>query len=360
MTNESVQDGSQQNVVSPVVDQPNPPNNQIETPRDIHLITYSYLRWLLVLLPVVLFVVTVSTAIEQGHLERSISAYYGGWVRDVFVGTLIAIAVCLVAYQGVGLIEDYALNGAGFYAVYVALVPADFPVLMDKLKSSETPDGLAPSADEYIFFLRVTLACVLFLVLVVFLLEVRAGNVQRLFRAEVDRDWLHKLTRFFLVATMAVLIGFLSLASQQLYFPAGDVTMDGLTQWGIPLTIHDLAAIFLISSLFVAVLTNTWPFFKFSALRESARQGYLVIAVLMTFGAFIPILVAQRFAPGREVILLEWWEIGLFATFWALETGRMRRLNKRREKGEAVSTDDKARLLPEPSRVTDGSSNSAR
>lgn len=353
MTNESVQNGGRHDAVSPVVDRTDPPNRQIETPKDIHLITYSYLRWLLILLPVVLFVVTVSTAVEQGHLETSISAYYGGWVRDVFVGTLIAIAVCLVAYQGVGLIEDYALNGAGFYAVYVALVPADFPVLIEKLKASETPDGLAPSADEYIFFLRVTLACVLFLVLVVFLLEVRAGNIQRLFRADVAHDWLHKLTRFFLVATMAVLIGFLALASQQLYFPAGDVTMDGLTQWGIPLTIHDLAAIFLITSLFVAVLTNTWPFYKFSALRESARQGYLVIAVLMTFGAFIPVLVAQRFAPGREVILLEWWEIGLFATFWALETGRMRRLNKRQEKGEVVSTDEDARLLSEPARLAD-------
>ena len=42
------------------------------------------------------------------------------------VGALFAIAACLVAYQGVGLLEDYALNGAGFYAVFVALVPTGF------------------------------------------------------------------------------------------------------------------------------------------------------------------------------------------------------------------------------------------
>ena len=56
---------------------------------------------------------TALTAWQQGELERSISAYYGGPVRDIFVGALFAIAACLVAYQGVGLLEDYALNGAG-------------------------------------------------------------------------------------------------------------------------------------------------------------------------------------------------------------------------------------------------------
>ena len=75
---------------------------------------------------------------QQGELERSISAYYGGPVRDIFVGALFAIAACLVAYQGVGLLEDYALNGAGFYA----LVPTGFGELMDELQRNPTPDGL--------------------------------------------------------------------------------------------------------------------------------------------------------------------------------------------------------------------------
>ena len=55
------------------------------SPDETHRLTYSSLRWLLALLPGVLFVVTVATAIVQGHLEGSISAYYGGPVRDVFV-----------------------------------------------------------------------------------------------------------------------------------------------------------------------------------------------------------------------------------------------------------------------------------
>src|SRR5450759_4501787 len=94
-----------------------------ELQAEIARITYRYLRWLMVLLPAVLFVVTVAYAAIQQDLETSISAYYGTPVRDVFVGVMIATAVCMVAYQGSSLLEDYTLNGAGFYAVFVAFIP---------------------------------------------------------------------------------------------------------------------------------------------------------------------------------------------------------------------------------------------
>ena len=113
--------------------------NEEEPRAQVARITYAYVRWLLICLPTLLFVVTIATALQQGELERSISAYYGGPVRDIFVGALFAIAACLVAYQGVGLLEDYALNGAGFYAVFVALVPTGFGGLMDELQRNPTP-----------------------------------------------------------------------------------------------------------------------------------------------------------------------------------------------------------------------------
>jgi hypothetical protein len=90
--------------------------NEEEQRVEITRITYEYLRWLLIV-PSLLFVVTTLTAWQQGELERSISAYYGGPVRDIFVGAPFAIAACLVAYQGVGLLEDYALNGGVLCAV---------------------------------------------------------------------------------------------------------------------------------------------------------------------------------------------------------------------------------------------------
>ena len=69
---------------------------------EISRLTYGSLRWLMICLPTWLFLVTTITAVQQRELEPSISAYYGGPVRDVFVGTLVAMAACLVAYCAVG------------------------------------------------------------------------------------------------------------------------------------------------------------------------------------------------------------------------------------------------------------------
>src|SRR4029450_8920401 len=77
-----------------------PPEEQDEVPR----VTYLYLRWLMVLLPAMLLVVTVFTAVQQQKLESSISAYYGGPVRDVFVGVMFGTAACMVAYRGYSLL----------------------------------------------------------------------------------------------------------------------------------------------------------------------------------------------------------------------------------------------------------------
>ena len=52
--------------------------NEEEQRVEITRITYEYLRWLLICVPSLLFVVTTLTAWQQGELERSISAYYGG------------------------------------------------------------------------------------------------------------------------------------------------------------------------------------------------------------------------------------------------------------------------------------------
>src|SRR5215216_7193049 len=298
--------------------------NEEEQRVEITRITYEYLRWLLICVPSLLFVVTTLTALQQGELERSISAYYGGPVRDIFVGALFAIAACLVAYQGVGLLEDYALNGAGFYAVFVALVPAGFGELMDELQRNPTPDGLE-SAD-HVWFLRIALTSVLVLCLVLVVREVRTGKVRQLF-VDVGSTLANQVNRWFLLLTALVLAGFLALAMWQLWSgPAAAVRMEGIALGAVQLSIHDLAAIFMIASLAVAVLTNTWPFFMFGDLWPSGRFFYLVIFLLMTVGIAVPLLVARAFAPEHVVIFIEWWEIALFAVFWGLETRRVARL----------------------------------
>jgi hypothetical protein len=49
----------------------------------------------------------------------------------------------------------------------------------------------------------------------------------------------------------------------------------------------------------------------------------------MVLGPLLMWGLSALVAPGHLVILLEWWEIGLFATFWALETRRIARVRAR-------------------------------
>jgi len=328
--------------------------NEEEQRVEITRITYEYLRWLLICVPSLLFVVTILTAWQQGELERSISAYYGGPVRDIFVGALFAIAACLVAYQGVGLLEDYALNGAGFYAVFVALVPTGFGGLMDELQGNPTPDGVTPA--DHVSFLRIALTSVLVLCLVLVVREVTTGNLRQLF-VDLGSPLATWVNRSFLLLTALLLLGFLALAMWQLWSgPATDVRMQGIALGPVQLSIHNLAAIFMIASLAVAVLTNTWPFYalRLKDLWRSGRFFYGVIFLLMSVGIAVPLVVAWVFASEHKVIFIEWWEIALFAIFWGLETRRLARIRNKKLK----EPDPDRGPLREPYRATDGEQSS--
>ncbi len=75
--------------------------------------------------------VLVAGAVLHGvWLEPSISAYYHTkpkllWftTRDIFVGGLLAAAACLYLYKGFSNKENIALNLAGVFALFVALLP---------------------------------------------------------------------------------------------------------------------------------------------------------------------------------------------------------------------------------------------
>lgn len=57
----------------------------------------------------------------------SLSAFYYSPARSLFVGTLVAVGVALVAYRGYTRGENFLLNAAGVLAVVVALVPTVDP-----------------------------------------------------------------------------------------------------------------------------------------------------------------------------------------------------------------------------------------
>ena len=95
-------------------------------PAEQHTIkTYRYLRIAMVSLVFALGAAVAHEMIEKHGdcFQTSISAYWYTPAQAIFVGTLIAIGVCLIALKGNTEWEDVFLNIAGMLAPLVALVP---------------------------------------------------------------------------------------------------------------------------------------------------------------------------------------------------------------------------------------------
>ncbi len=70
--------------------------------------TYRYVR-IVATLPAVWLLLAIAVVwVMRGVVFDSISDYYGGPLRDVFVGALMARGICMVAYKGQSKLEDYA------------------------------------------------------------------------------------------------------------------------------------------------------------------------------------------------------------------------------------------------------------
>jgi len=96
------------------------------TPRIEHSLVLSYLGlrksigFIGMMLPLVL--VFGKILLESPGILDSISAYYYSVMRDVFVGSLFAIAVFLFSYR-YAVVDDIAGNLAGAFAIGVAIFP---------------------------------------------------------------------------------------------------------------------------------------------------------------------------------------------------------------------------------------------
>lgn len=276
--------------------------------------TYSMLHWLMVILPGALLIVSFGSAFQSRNLPGSISAFYGGPVRDVFVGVLIALAACMIAYPSSNPVERYNLKGAAFYALFVALVPTGLDGILDDLRGREllSPDGV--TASEYVWSLRISLTLVTVLCIVYM-----AGIVRQL-----DRGRATRVAVGFVACTLLTLAGFLGYAMYQLWVPRTDVVT-------LP-HIHGVAAIFLIMALAAAVWSHAWPALSANTIGEEIgadshqlayQNHYRVIFGLMTLGAVVVGVITHWVAPGHMILILEWWEISLFAAFWISEARRL-------------------------------------
>ncbi|WP_456785717.1 hypothetical protein [Cellulomonas sp. P5_C5] len=260
--------------------------------------TYRHLRLMLVALPALLLagLVGAAFAFGIGSIQGSISAYYLGPMRDVFVGCMVGIAVCLVAYRGEAL-EDYALNLAGFYALFVAFVPTQLARTLAGLDAQERAQVVAS--------LRVTIAAVLVVTAAFLVVEARTQHWP------YDELRKNTLTRWFFHVSTALAVAFVIL----LVWRAAEGTTFA--------DVHLAATVLLIVSMATAVASYAWPE-RTGAVRPLLADGtppgtrtYVVIFWLMVAGIAVYAALSRT---GYAGIVAELWELGLFVAFWFIQT----------------------------------------
>jgi hypothetical protein len=84
--------------------------------------TYRYVRFSMLALLLAL-AISVATETVRGGWQTSISSYYYTPAGPIFIGSLVALGVCLVALRGYTDAEDVCLNLAGISAPMIAFVP---------------------------------------------------------------------------------------------------------------------------------------------------------------------------------------------------------------------------------------------
>jgi len=258
--------------------------------------TLRYVRLMLLVVPLLLVVAIVIYGIVNQRIEDSLSSYYLGPARDLFVAMLVTTGALLVVYSGEAL-EDYALNLAGFYAMFVALVPT---------RLGETLATLAPAEQgNLILSVRVAIVAVLIVSAAFAWLGIKTSS------------WPHQalmhstLTRALGWISTGLLAVFILLLIWRAF--------EGKTfAW-----VHASAAFLLIFSMGIAIASHLG---HAPMCHEDTSGGspnrYRIILGLMALGLIAwPILLVA--GVDEALFIVEWFQIGLFAYFWYLESRRL-------------------------------------
>lgn len=258
--------------------------------------TLRYVRLALLVVPLLLMVAIVIYGLLNGKVEDSISSYYLGPSRDLFVAMLVSTGVLLVVYKGAPL-EDYALNLAGFYAIFVALVPTRLDQTLSTLTSS--------AQIQLIRSVQISVVAVLVVAAVFVWLEWKT------------KKWtpraLHtsKLSTILSISSTVALLAFIGLLLWR--------SIEGTDFAGV----HYAAALLLILSMGVAIASHLGR----EDLCEVDTSGgrpihYAVLLILMALG-IIGWFALNALGIAQALFIVEWYEIGLFSYFWYLESRRL-------------------------------------
>lgn len=226
-----------------------------------------------------------------GCVQTSISAFYYTPVRNIFVGALVAIGLCLIVIRGRGSWQDFFLNVAGMLAPVVALVPTGYS---PRCPASNLSEPLTTNAGE------IDVANVqnnLFALFAAGVVAVAAAWM--LSRQGVQRERVRRLSLSFVLTFVLVLVGALLF-----------VTTDWFEEHA-----HAGAA----GSMFVCLGIVV-------VIRQRASKAtaygtlYLAVWLAMLLGALFCGVLAVTHSFDHTIFLVEAIEISCFVAFWLTRT----------------------------------------
>ena len=177
--------------------------NQQAVSNDSLVLSYLGLRKAIGIIGIALpFVLAFGKILLEGPgIQSSISAYYYSGMRDVFVGSLCAIAVFLMSYRGYERVDDIAGDLACVFALGVALFPT-------------TPDVNATSRDKIVGAMHLIFAAGFFLTLAFFSLVLfrKTNPTRKPTRAKEQRNLVYTACGYAILACIALIavVAFLS------------------------------------------------------------------------------------------------------------------------------------------------------
>jgi hypothetical protein len=182
---------------------------------DQHILrSYSMLRWCMgvfaLMLPLLLVVGGINSLWwipAPLEIQNSLSAYYhagstctslGGVYRDLFVGILVALSLCLFIYKGFGKLEDFLLNIAAISLVCVAFFPMDWPEPQKLPECRGTPDFAAFTSSKLLglpISIHFASASIFFIMLILVNIFTAMNTVDSITDAKKKRFWI-KIYRY--------------------------------------------------------------------------------------------------------------------------------------------------------------------
>jgi hypothetical protein len=170
--------------------------NQQAVANDSLVLSYLGLRKAIGIIGIALpFVLAFGRFLLEGPgIESSISAYYYSAMRDVFVGSLCAIAVFLMSYHGYERKDDIAGDLACIFALGVALFPT-------------TPEINATAQDRIVGALHLIFAAGFFLTLAFFSLVLfrKTDPTRKPTRAKEQRNLVYTVCGYTILVCLALI-----------------------------------------------------------------------------------------------------------------------------------------------------------